>query len=137
MSNRVLLLRKDAKILSQSFVRKKIRGGKKIVRTIANWVEAASIPLDLKHLRQYHYDYERVVHPWKVYVGSMISLPKRFRNEMIFGLLKRYEQWDARLRNLGEPYYLKIWLYEKTFLSRRLLQELKNESIGTRIFLVR
>ena len=105
----------------QPFVRKKIRGGQRIARTIANWVDTAPIPLDMKHLRHYHYAYERIVHPWKVYVGSMISPPGGFRNEMIFGLLKRYEQWDAQLRNSGEPYYLRIWLYEKTFFESQVV----------------
>jgi len=107
--------------MSQFFVRKKIRGGRRIARTIADWVDATSIPLDMEHLRQYHYAYERVVHPWQVCVGSIISPPKRFRNEMIFGLLKRYEQWNVQLRNLGEPYYLKVWLYGNTFFESQIV----------------
>ena len=102
-------------------VKKKIRGGKRILQIICNWKESATMPLDLNRLHQYHYCYERVVHPWVVYVGSRISPPKRFRNEIILGLLRRYEHWNTQLQMLGEPYYLKVWLFDKTFFESQIV----------------
>jgi len=115
------MLRLSGKSL-QSFVKKKIRGGKRVFQIIENWRESASsVSLDLERLRQYQYVHERVVHPWDVYVGSKISPPKRFRDEIILGLLKRYEHWDAQLQKLGEPYYLKVWLFDKTFFESQIV----------------
>jgi len=114
-----------SKAVSRPFVKKKIRGGKRILRIINNWRESAETSLDWHRLQQYQYDYERVVHPWTVYAGARISPPKKFRNEIILGLLQRYEHWDAQLQNIGEPYYLKIWLYDQMFFESQIVAAIR------------
>ena len=110
-----------SKTLSLSFVKKKIRGGKRILRIINNWRASDSAPLEMDRLYQRNYDYERVVHPWIVYVGSRIVPPKKLRDEIILGLVHRYECWNTQLQKIGEPYYLKIWLFDQTFFESQIV----------------
>ena len=106
-------------------MKKKIRCGKRRGQSIKEWLSDAATMMNLENLLQYHYDYERVVHPWGICVRSKISPPKRLRNEIIAGLLERYEQWNQLLRQLGEPYYLKVWIYDRLFFESQIVMGIR------------
>lgn len=40
---------------------------------------------------------------------------------MLDGLLEIYDGWQEKLNELGEPYYLKIWLFEPHFTRSRVV----------------
>lgn len=55
------------------------------------------------------------VHPWSgiTFTKSVIPQPTgRTKQKIISGLLDFYEAWKNQLEKSGQPYYLKIWLFE-------------------------
>ena len=40
-------------------------------------------------------------------------------------LIDRYEQWGTELEKLGEPYYLKIWIYDKMFFESQIVAAIR------------
>ncbi|SDS10173.1 hypothetical protein SAMN05216503_1985 [Polaribacter sp. KT25b] len=94
---------------------KKIRGLKKKVAKIQNWVEEY-LKLDIEQLSEYKYHYSKVyVQPWDniSLTNSQIPEPKgKAKNEILNGLEKIYDSWKVELDKSEKPYYLKIWIYE-------------------------
>ncbi|QNK78208.1 hypothetical protein H7F37_03755 [Winogradskyella sp. PAMC22761] len=94
---------------------KKIRGLKKKVAKIQNWVEEY-LKLDIEQLSEYKYHYSKVyVQPWDniSLTNSQIPEPKgKAKNEILNGLEKIYDSWKVELEKSEKPYYLKIWIYE-------------------------
>ena len=94
---------------------KKIRGLKKKVAKIYDWVEGF-IELDMKQLVENNYHYSKVyVQPWDniTLTDSEFPEPKgKAKREILKGLEKIYNSWKTDLDKLKKPYYLKIWLYE-------------------------
>src|SRR5690606_36193944 len=94
---------------------KKIRGLKKKVAKISDWVEEY-IALDINQLTEKNYHYSKVyVYPWDnmTLTDSEFPEPKgRAKREILKGLKKIYNSWKTDLDKLEQPYYLKIWLYE-------------------------
>ena len=97
---------------------KKIRGLKRKVANIQNWINKYLI-LNIEHLTEYKYEYVKVyVDPWNnlTLTDSEIPEPKgKAKKEILNGLEKIYESWKIELNKLNRPYYLKIWLYEPRF----------------------
>ncbi len=94
---------------------KKIRGLKRKVSKIQNWVEEY-LELDNEQLSEHKYHYSKVyVQPWDnlTLTNSQIPEPKgKAKKEILNGLEKIYDSWKAELEKLEKPYYLKIWIYE-------------------------
>ncbi len=94
---------------------KKIRGLKRKVTKIQNWIEQY-LELNIEQLSEYKYHYSKVyVQPWDnlTLIDSLIPEPKgKAKKEIINGLEKIYNSWKAELEKTEKPYYLKIWLYE-------------------------
>ena len=94
---------------------KKIRGLKRKVAKIPNWINGYS-ELNIGHLTEYKYEYAKVyVEPWGnlTLTNSQIPEPKgKAKKEILNGLEKIYDSWKTELEKLNKPYYLKIWLYE-------------------------
>ena len=94
---------------------KKIRGLKKKVAKIQNWVEEY-LKLDIEQLSEYKYHYSKVyVQPWDniSLTNSQIPEPKgKAKKEILNGLEKIYDSWKVELEKSEKPYYLKIWIYE-------------------------
>ena len=94
---------------------KKIRGLKKKVAKIQNWVEEY-LKLDIEQLSEYKYHYSKVyVQPWDNISlnNSQIPEPKgKTKKEILNGLEKIYDSWKVELEKSEKPYYLKIWIYE-------------------------
>lgn len=97
---------------------KKIRGHRRHWKNIDNWIEAHK-SLDLHFLKDRQYDYAKIrVHPWSGInmVMSQIPEPKgTTKSKILYGLIEIYDTWKTELHKLGEPYYLKIWLFEPRF----------------------
>ncbi len=94
---------------------KKIRGQRRKVIKIQNWVKGYSM-LDVEWLLRSEYGYVKVtVQPWRnlTLTNSQIPEPKgEAKKKIIKGLGEIYSACKTELDNLGKPYYLKIWLYE-------------------------
>lgn len=97
---------------------RKIRGNNRRQKNIESWrVENLNLRLDI--LDYYHFDHvDIVVHPWCDIstVNSKIPEPKGdTKILMLNGLIDIYHSWKKQLEGLGNPYYLKIWLFEPRF----------------------
>jgi len=96
----------------------KIRGHKRRHRHIEEW-RLTNLDLRLDLIEEYHSDHiDIVVHPWCdiSIANSAIPEPKgRTRQLMLTGMLDIYDAWKKQLDDMGQPYYLKIWLYEPRF----------------------
>ena len=94
---------------------KKIRGLKRKVTNIQNWINEY-LELNVEHLNEYKYEYTKVyVDPWDnlTLTDSQIPEPKgKAKKDILNGLEKIYDSWKTELDKLNKPYYLKIWLYE-------------------------
>jgi len=94
---------------------KKIRGLKRKIAKIQNWIEEY-LELNIEQLSEHKYHYSKVyVQPWDnlTLTNSEIPEPKgKAKKEIINGLEKIYDSWKKELEKLNKPYYLKIWLYE-------------------------
>lgn len=58
------------------------------------------------------------VHPWNSLsvTNSIVPEPKgETRDRILLGLTGIYTSWKSQLDTIGEPYYLKIWLFEPQF----------------------
>lgn len=98
---------------------KKIRGHKRRWKDIDRWIEDNK-NLNFDYLQEQGRDYTKVrIPPWSniSMLNSEIPTPYGItRLKIIEGLLDIYEAWKARLDELGEPYYLKIW-FNESFLT--------------------
>ncbi len=97
---------------------KKIRGHKRRWKAIDNWI-ANNKDLDIEYLKEYGKDYVKIrIHPWS---GIQITNSKRpepnraTRQRILQGLIVIYRNWKQQLDTIGEPYYLKIWLFDPHF----------------------
>ncbi|UJP66397.1 hypothetical protein [Mongoliitalea daihaiensis] len=94
---------------------KKIRGLKRKVANIQNWINEY-LELNVDHLNEHKYEYTKVyVDPWDnmTLTDSQIPEPKgKAKKDILNGLEKIYDSWKTELKKLDKPYYLKIWLYE-------------------------
>lgn len=99
---------------------KKIRGHKRRHKQIDNW-RLDNLSLDLTNylLNQRNRYYAKIrVHPWSglSLTNSVTPEPTgKTKQKMLNGLLDIYEDWKKQLDKLGQPYYLKVWLFEPRF----------------------
>jgi hypothetical protein len=96
----------------------KIRGHKRRQKAIERWrTENLDLRLDL--IEKYNYDHiDIVVHPWCdiSIINSAFPEPTRKTKQLILnGLIDIYHSWKKQLDKIGQPYYLKIWLFEPRF----------------------
>ena len=100
--------------------KKKIRGHKKIWKDIENWrLDNLDLNLTDYLLNERDRYYAKIrVRPWSgiTLTNSEIPQPKRMtKRKILNGLLDIYDDWKKQLDQLGQPYYLKIWLFEPRF----------------------
>ena len=98
---------------------RKIRGHNRRFKHIESW-RLYNLSLDLNdYLTNHHCYYAKIrVHPWSgiSLINSLIPEPKgKAKLKIINGLLDIYDDWKDQLDKLGQPYYLKIWLFEPRF----------------------
>ena len=99
---------------------KKIRGHNRRQKQIDNWrLDNLSLDLTDYELNQRDRYYAKIrVHPWSglSLTNSIISEPTgKTKQKMLNGLLDIYEEWKKQLNKQGQPYYLKVWLFEPRF----------------------
>jgi len=99
---------------------KKIRGHKKIWKDIENWhLDNLNLNLTDYLLNERNRYYAKIrVRPWNgiTLTNSKIPQPNRMaKRKILNGLLDIYDDWKKQLDQLGQPYYLKIWLFEPRF----------------------
>lgn len=96
----------------------KIRGHKRRQKAIEQWrLENLELRSDLIEKYDYHY-IDIVVHPWCdiSIIKSEFPEPIRKTKQLILnGLIDIYHSWKKQLDNAGQPYYLKIWLFDSRF----------------------
>ncbi|MEO5910883.1 MAG: hypothetical protein ABIP95_08340 [Pelobium sp.] len=100
--------------------KKKIRGHNRQHRQIDIW-QLENLSFDLKAYllnEGERYVAKIRVHPWNglSLINSDTPQPKgKTKQKMLNGLLDIYENWKNQLEQLGQPYYLKVWLFEPRF----------------------
>ena len=94
---------------------RKLRGLNRRKRLINDWGDKHKT-LDIERLRQMHRDYVKFwVRPWTdlSLINSVYAEPTgELETALIANLMKIYDAWDKRLKQLNEPYYLQTWLFE-------------------------
>ena len=101
---------------------KKTRGATRATTKLA---EKTTRKLDLDMLQKYHYDNEKfATQPWGNIARS--RNPKgKFRQIFIENLMSIYEDWNAQLKILNEPFYLKIWLNQTQIVNSQVVCGIK------------
>jgi hypothetical protein len=99
---------------------KKIRGHKRRWKDIENWrLENLDLNLTDYLLNERDRYYAKIiVHPWTglALTNSITPEPTgKTKEKMLNGLLDIYEDWKSQLDKLGQPYYLKVWLFDPRF----------------------
>ena len=94
---------------------KKIRGYKRRLKQIESW-RLENLYLDMNNLREQQRDYAKFrVYPWNPVAMSIRKYPRpkgAARRKILESLIDIYENWENQLKECGEPFYLKIWLFE-------------------------
>ncbi|MBE0640389.1 MAG: hypothetical protein IH599_00025, partial [Bacteroidales bacterium] len=111
--------------------KKKIRGHKRRWKEIENWrLDNLDLNLTDYLLNERDRYYAKIrVHPWSglSLTNSMTPEPTRKTKQKILkGLLDIYEDWKNQLDKLGQPYYLKIWLFEPRFSQSQVVCAIGN-----------
>ncbi|MGL4697921.1 hypothetical protein [Enterococcus larvae] len=99
--------------------KRKIRGWKRRAKKIERW-KNAYMELDKKALAAYDRDYV------KVWIAPFFSLQKHtlpfwYKRLVIEALLEIYASWKQTMDTFDEPYYLKVWVFEKDFMSSQVV----------------
>ncbi|MES2575757.1 MAG: hypothetical protein V4572_12500 [Bacteroidota bacterium] len=94
---------------------KKIRGNKRRIRQIENW-RINNLEIDLDYFEKTNKDYVKFrIFPWNSVAMSLNNYPNpkgKIRKKIIESFFDIYESWNAQLKELGKPFYLKIWMFE-------------------------
>jgi hypothetical protein len=99
---------------------KKIRGHYRRYKQIHNWrLDNLSIDLTDYLLNERDRYYAKIrVHPWSGISLTNSATPQptgKTKQKILNGLFDIYDNWKSQLDKLGQPYYLKIWLFEPRF----------------------
>ena len=94
---------------------KKIRGNKRRIKQIENW-RINNLEIDLDYLEKTNKDYVKCrIFPWNPVAISIHNYPNpkgKIRKKIIESFFDIYESWNIQLKQLGKPFYLKIWMFE-------------------------
>ncbi len=99
--------------------KKKIRGWKKQIRKINHW-KNYNLTLDTTKLHDFQREYVKVIiDPWYRLVRRT---PPLWYNRLILkALVEIYLNWYKTLQEWGEPFYLKIWLFDSHFINSQVV----------------
>ncbi len=108
---------------------RKIRGHNRRQKQIESWrQENLEINIDL--LEKYNREFVKIfVHPWCdiSIINSAFPNPTGKTKKLILkGLLDIYENRKKELDKLGQPFYLKIWLFEPRFSNSQVVCAIKD-----------
>lgn len=107
-----------------SSTKKKIRGWKRRIKEIERWKQSF-INLDVDHLRTYQRDYA------KLWISPFYALPRKtppawYNRILLQTMLEVYHHWNEEITRLGEPFYLKLWIYDPHFIHSQLVAAFKD-----------
>ncbi|GHV36620.1 hypothetical protein FACS1894178_8040 [Bacteroidia bacterium] len=109
---------------------KKVRGYKRRLRQIEKWKQD-NIILDMECLQTYQRDYARLrIYPWNGFSENEIRFcqPKGIiRLKIIDSLIDIYDSWKKQLEQSGQPFYLKIWLFESNVANSQVVCSIGND----------
>lgn len=99
--------------------KKKIRGWKKQIRKINYW-KNYNLTLDIAKLHKSQRDYVKVtIDPWYRLVRR--NPPIWYSRLILEALIEIYLNWHKTLQESGEPFYLKIWLFDHHFINSQVV----------------
>jgi hypothetical protein len=108
----------------------KIRGHKRRHRDIERW-RIKNLELGLDLINKYSCDYTKIfIHPWCdiSLIKSGFPEPKRKTKQLILnGLIDIYHSWKRQLDKMGQPYYLKVWLFEPRFSKSQVVCGIRDQ----------
>jgi hypothetical protein len=98
--------------------KQKIRGHRRRWKSIKSWIDRNK-PLDLDLLKHPRRRYAKIrLRPWSDLTTVNSEIPQPFgktKKLLCQGLIEIHGAWKAQLEKLGEPYYLRIWLFDPQF----------------------
>jgi len=99
--------------------KKKIRGWKRRVKQIDQW-KLRYIELNMGQLKANQRDYV------KLWIDPFYRLTRRnppvwFFRLLLAAMVEVYHSWHQTLKQLDEPFYLKIWLYHPNFIQSQIV----------------
>ncbi|MDB1727276.1 hypothetical protein [Enterococcus avium] len=101
------------------FKKQKIRGWKRRLRDVEYWV-MNNKDIDLGWLEERNMNYSKLwIHPF--FSLKEYTLPNWYKRLLIQALLDVYHSWETALQEIGEPYYLKIWIFKKDFMRSQVV----------------
>src|SRR5688572_16639298 len=99
---------------------RKIRGHRRRHKQIDKWV-LDNLSIDLRYYlsneRDRHYAKIRI-YPWSGISVTRSAIPeptRKTKEKMLKGLLDIYHNLKTQLDEIGQPYYLRIWLFDPRF----------------------
>lgn len=108
-------------------IKKKVRGLRGKVKRIEKW-RNRFINLDIEKLQKHGVDYV------KLWIAPFYNLyrinnfecghknpPNWYSRLILRSMIDIYRSWEKSLKELGEPYYLKIWLYDPHFINSQIV----------------
>ncbi|MBW4566260.1 MAG: hypothetical protein KME32_35390 [Mojavia pulchra JT2-VF2] len=99
--------------------KKKIRGWKKQIRKINYW-KNYNLTLDIAKLHKSQRYYVKVtIDPWYRLVRR--NPPIWYNRLILEALIEIYLNWHKTLQESGEPFYLKIWLFDHNFINSQVV----------------
>jgi hypothetical protein len=99
--------------------KKKIRGWKRQIKKIDEWKQQV-LNLDMNYMEQHQRDYA------KLWIDPFYRLIRRnppvwYRRLILQAMFEVYMNWYKQMKVTGEPFYLKIWLYEPHFMNSQIV----------------
>lgn len=113
--------------------KKKIRGHKRVQRSIEKWTEQNKI-INIQDFlaNKYCYAYLGIQPYFSISSDNNNSIPEpasKTRKDIILGLETIYNNWKTELDKLNQPYFLKIYLFEPRVSKSQVICALGNKKI--------
>lgn len=99
--------------------KKKVRGWKRQIKKLQRW-KHSHIQLDLNRLNHSGFDYVKIwLDPWDRLVKR--NPPIWYRRLILGAMFEIYKNWQSQIKTTGEPFYLRIWLFEPRFYDSQVV----------------
>ncbi|HEX2076877.1 MAG TPA: hypothetical protein VHG08_04185 [Longimicrobium sp.] len=106
--------------------KKKVRGWKRRIRQLER-LRLEHRQLDVAALREHGVQYVQIwLDPWDRLVQR--NPPYWYRRRILAAFIDIFGAWKTGLEELGEPYYLELWLFEPDFYRTQVVA-----AVGTRV----
>jgi hypothetical protein len=103
---------------------KKVRGNNRRIKQIENW-RINNLEIDLDYFEKTNKDYVKFrIFPWNSVATSLNKYPNpkgKIRKRIIESFFDIYDSWNVQLKELGKPFYLKIWMFEPNIYNSQVV----------------